>query len=1359
MKLFLPKLLLMAVMATFAYSQPATTITGAGSYDSNSLILDGTVVMQGESEGLAYDDYSIMWHTQAGEVALSGNGKIYSVGEPWYLDIWGEGELHSIEEGVNLENVSIVFYSENDSKLVINGSLKNFELEVGSSTELDLSNATVAGAQEYDLCSGSTLVANQLDVKENVFVETYNGESYIGGCVTLQGNLVFNGTLPTFTEEQRFDYSYHGWYKHMQSYGAVQFWVSHEEGMEPEPFVPISVTGTISIKSETAIIFANEGDYEHGADGITTWISDYRLPTSTDVLFICSSVNEESLSLLKPYAYREDSWADYSGENEVLGGYEYIKPVDDREFYAKAGADGRVYIYLGDASTDSGGDAPSVPTVPAAGSIELNNLTLADADDYGSFTIRGKNLELSGNWTPPFSQADEELVSIDWISEDASASFTLTGSGTLGDNESIVELDICGPGQFTIGKDITIENSVISMDESENGGKDTVLSVEGTLHNANVYVGYGVLKLDNATLSGYQFYELTPGSVVHRAEMNLSAKRSGLSVYNYDRDNTNANPMIVGNLVLDGQGSYFGNTEQTWTGESEDLIVGSHAFNPVVIFEKDSAVEGKYTTLEITGSLTVKSETAVLFSVWDKAYDTPEKDDCLIICSSVNEGGLNLLAPYAQWADYDYSTDEYVGYTSPLSDYEFFAQSGADGRVYIYLGEKPGGGEPGIPVLPEIPVKPDFSVKPGETIVLGGNGSQLPSAQNPVQLQGGVADASGLDESLLNNKVITGENGTLQTGHNQTMQLAGSDKIGYSVVGLAGSQHGADLEISSSSNLTLAGEKYDSARVKVQKGTVTISSKTTIGTGADGDVLELTSKAVSATNFGTIAADVEIAHESTLLNQGKVKGDVSLQGKSAAMVNNGSVDGLVTVGPGALLSGSGVAGALILESAASLNVGNSPGYQKYGNLTLSRGSAVSFTVDGVQAATLSNSGIGTHSVLLADELTITPGTGSVTINVEVTMGIVNAGFEPVEVTLASAGEGNAIAADFAINLDDNELLEDGAKVTWDAATQSLMLSGSVSKAALAALMDSNSANVANTMWASANAMQEMARTAESQFLIGMPGQTTYWGAGMGSFMDISGDQGFTCNAGGFAVGIQHAFTESFRCGVALGGMFGDFQSEDKQLKVKQESVLPVLTAQYVTALDSTSSLTVSGHIAYAEVNNDADTYQAGTTGSAEWDDRVLNMGVRAAWNKQLTDNTTVSFFTGLTYQSVNQDSFTEEYTGGEREYRSGSMSSLSLPLGVTWRGVYGMGGTNIFVPEVTVAYIGDIARDNPEVKTSVYGFNRVGKGTNIGRDAFMLNAGANWMFDSSWSVGAFYTLEARSSQVNQSVNASLRYCF
>ena len=80
-------------------------------------------------------------------------------------------------------------------------------------------------------------------------------------------------------------------------------------------------------------------------------------------------------------------------------------------------------------------------------------------------------------------------------------------------------------------------------------------------------------------------------------------------------------------------------------------------------------------------------------------------------------------------------------------------------------------------------------------------------------------------------------------------------------------------------------------------------------------------------------------------------------------------------------------------------------------------------------------------------------------------------------------------------------------------------------------------------------------------------------------------------------------------------------------------------------------------------------------------------------------------------------------------------------------------------PKFGRQHTGDIARDNPEVKTSVYGFNRTGKGTNVGRSAFMLNVGANWMFDSTWSVGAFYTLEARSKQVNQSVNAAIRCCF
>ena len=826
---------------------------------------------------------------------------------------------------------------------------------------------------------------------------------------------------------------------------------------------------------------------------------------------------------------------------------------------------------------------------------------------------------------------------------------------------------------------------------------------------------------------------------------------------------------MEGSVILNGGGSSFGRGEFYWTLDQ----VYSTTYNACVMFMGG----GGYPQWHISGSLTIKSDTAVLFwnesnavydettgwDTWQSDYLMPDSSNYIIRCGSVDEKTLSRLKPYLIRDDYEdnYDTGEYSGgvWGKSLDDYSFYATTGEDGYAYIYLGSGGTGGNGGSSSEEVAPLPPTtITVAAGETIVLGKDDGLMPGIDRPVYIKGGIADASLLDDSLLNNQIIQGTGGSLLTSAGQTMILKGSGSVSYSIIAVGDSASAAALEIGQSgtmSNLELKGERYDSAAIRVKGGVLTISGKTTLGIGSGISSIEVAPNA-SVTNYGKIAGDITTGDSSKVLNQGTISGNIDVA-KNAILTNNGTISGTLT--SSGMVYGSGVFGDTQLLSGAVLHVGNSPGYQKHSSLTLERGSALSFTVDGVQSATLSNAGSGTHSVLTTDELTITPGTGSVTINVEVTMGIVDAGYEPVEVTLASAGEGNATAADFTINLNDNNLLEEGSAVTWDAATQSLILSGSVNKAALAVLMDSNSANVANTMWASANAVQEMARTAEHQFLVGMPGQTTFWGAAMGSFMDISGKQGFTSNLGGYAVGLQHAFTEKFRAGFALGQSFGTFKSDDNQLKADQTALMPVLTAQYVSPLDKTSSLTVSGHVAYGTVSNEADTYQAGTIGKAEWDDQVLNIGVRAAWNKKVTDDSSISVFAGLTYQNVEQDSFTEEYTGGERDYRSGSMSSLSLPLGVTWRGVYQMEGTNIFVPEVTVAYIGDIVRENPEVKTSVYGFNRVGKGSNIGRNAFMLNAGANWMFDSSWSLGAFYTLEARSNQVNQSVNAALRYSF
>ena len=817
-----------------------------------------------------------------------------------------------------------------------------------------------------------------------------------------------------------------------------------------------------------------------------------------------------------------------------------------------------------------------------------------------------------------------------------------------------------------------------------------------------------------------------------------------------------------GDVVLNGNGSSFGRGEQYWSLQQ----VYTSSYKPCICFyASDVYEEDSYTKLHITGSLTIKSETAILFwnrstdvydeqtrwYTWKSEYRVPDSSDYIIRCGSVDETTLSRLKPYLIRDDYKDkpSTDEYSGgnYGKSLDDYTFYSMTGEGGYTYIYLAQ---GGKPQIPVNA-------ITIGQGKVVQLGSSADTTPSKDKPVYLQGGVADASTLDDTLLNNQIIQGESGSVATDALQTMTLQGSGAVNYSIIAAENSTSAAKLSIGNAgvqSNLELKGSRYESAEVKVNGGVVTISSKTTLGLGSGVSTVTVADKA-GLTNYGTVAADIVTVGESSLLNSGSIRGNVTVAEK-AVLTNNGSITGTLDVYGKAY--GSGTFATTNLLAGSLLHVGNSPGYQKHGTLTIDRGATLSFTVDGPTAATAAAAGEGTHSALEADTLTINPGAGTVTVNVEVTMGIVAAGREPISLTLVDATETNASAADFTLKLQDEAgLLEEGSELAF--ADGKLTLSGAVSKAALAALMDSNSANVANTMWASANAVQEFARTAENQFLVGMPGQTTFWGAGIGSFMDVGGKQGFTSNAGGFAVGLQHAFTERFRAGVALGSMCGKFKSDDDQLRTDQTAIMPALTAQYVTPLTKDSSLSISGHVAYGMVENEADTYQTGTTGKAEWEDDVLNIGVRATWNRQMTANTTVSLFTGLSYQMVEQDSFTEKFTDGVRDYRDGSMSSLSIPLGATVRGIYQMEGTNIFVPELTVAFIGDVARDNPEVKTSVYGFNREGKGTNIGRSAFMLQAGANWMFDSTWSVGAFYALEARSNQTSQSVNAALRCCF
>ena len=1371
MKPHLPKLLLVALLALQAYSPAFGTdsvtslssesdsvvlndLTPEGSAVSGSYTIRGkNITLNGDWTPQYNDTHYVHWVGADGTSAyeMTGSGTV----SIWLFQISSESEdaaTYTIGKDIIFDQVDLAFDTNDASVLNMNGTLKNSTVEVWKG-KVNVSDATLSGNSFFQISKGATLVARNFVVKENVALRNSDGYPVSGsaGYATLEGNLVMNGTLPSITTETQTEYDFGGWAPALLSSGYVQF------GMDNDEFAPLNVTGSITINSATAVVFSASDAY------IT--------PEAEDSVFICSSVSQPTLNLLKPYANRQ------MHDEQV----EYTKPLDDREFYARAGDDGKVHIYLGEAQPESGGDDIVTPPLPEAPveTITINTST-PDTEDYGyaEYVWQNCNLKLDGSWVPVVPEDDEEGgVSLSWRGD---GKYTMSGSGTIGSDEVWTEAFIDGKGTFTIGSDITFDNAEICVglyDEDE-----PTLVMNGKLVDCEVFVENGTVDLTNTKFGGtLNIVDITDGSTLRAANFTVTPSTTLAISLNYG--NTSGSARLEGNLVINSNTAGY----PAKGGEYKFNWYDSPVLGTITFYTGDG---GNYGKLDITGNLVVKSQSIVLFESVNADYDestgaykteyvVPAKDHVLFTCAGVTKDTLNLLAPVVtkniDTEIYDEETDELLGgedlyYYKHLADRQFYAKVGADGQVEIRLGTTSDVSDPSIPnapsgggsVQPEAPSKPvvppsAIVVGSGNTVQLGKDEATTPSTSKPVFIQGGIADASGLDASLLNNKVIQGTGGSLVTGAEQSMDITGRGSLGYSVVGADADTPGADLKFRITGELSLEGKNYDTAKADISGGVLTVDPGTRLGMGADKTGVAVQSGA-SLTNFGTVAGDIDLAGNSTMLNQGKVEGDIVLQSKST-MVNNSTVTGDITVNSGALLSGSGSAENVLLKSGAALNVGNSPGWQKYKSVTIERGSQLTFTVDGTTAATATNHGAGTHSVLETETLTIGDGADTVKVTVNVTMGIVTAGAAPFDVELMEAGTTNATAGDFTITLNDNSLLEEGAEVSWDAATKSLTLSGTVNKAALAALMDSNAANVANTMWASANAVQEFARTAESQFLVGMPGQTTFWGGALGSFMDISGDAGFTSNMGGYAVGLQHAFTESFRAGFAFGQSFGSFKSDDDQLKADQTALMPALTVQYVTSLSKESSLSISGHIAYGTVENEADTYQAATTGKAEWDDKVLNIGVRASWNSQIDDNETVSIFTGLTYQNVEQDSFTEEFTGGERDYRSGSMSCLSLPIGATWRGIYQMEGTNVFVPEVTVAYIGDIVRDNPEVKTSVMGISREGKGTNIGRSAFMLNAGANWMFDSTWSLGAFYTLEARSHQVNQSVNASLRYSF
>ncbi|MCQ2365235.1 MAG: autotransporter domain-containing protein [Akkermansia sp.] len=947
------------------------------------------------------------------------------------------------------------------------------------------------------------------------------------------------------------------------------------------------------------------------------------------------------------------------------------------------------------------------------------------ADNPWGIVYEDNNLVLNSNVTLPPG------TGLNWLLQKGDN--TLSGGGSL-----IAEFDIeeqVWDSEFDIYSSEMRDGSElknVSISGVTFNGVD--VDVEGhavfncDFVNASVFLSAGSVDLTKAHFSGESYLEMWMG--VDEAEISrvilppsgtLSLTSNGIHM------GVGADGIIRGNASLSGTGTVIADP-QSW-GQGE-----------VLAFYTTEYCGSTWATLTIEGSLTLGSA-AISFESdttlpknTDSASVRPDSDHPLFICNSLS-GSLSNLKPFI--VGYDEEEDAHE--VRALTNYGFQAVTGDDGLTYIYLtknGETPTG-----------PSSAAFEAKEGETLTLT-DGDNL-SKDDKLSIKGGTADVSAIS-STLNNEMITGTTagGTLVTADTQTMELTKAGSINYDIVGSNG---GAAAALLVKSDVTLKGDQYASNDITVESGTLTIGEDSTLG--IDGDS-QLTVNA-KATNMGTVVAKTTVNDNAALLNMGTMEGDITVC-DGGVLTNNADITGSVTAQSGAKLFGTGNFGDTLLNSGALLHVGNSPGYQHHDSLTLEDGSHLSFSVDGVTPATLTAKGNGTHSQLHADTLTLN---GTPTVTVEFTLGYVYdllAGNDS-KVTLITIGSGDLTALESAVSLDDKTGYLENLQIFADAT--SLSITADLSEAAQELLLQGDIPEpTADTMWASRALVRDFAHTAEQQMIIGAPGQTTVWGAALGSFVHMSGGEGFTAENGGGAVGVQHAFTEQFRAGVALGQSFGSFRTKEHFMDVDQRGTMLGATAQYVASEHNGMNASVNGHIAIGSVRNEGSfDYGEGDCAKSNWNDRVLSLGSRASLWMFPAESVTVVPFIGLEYQRVMQSSHTEE----DIRYTDGAMQTLTLPVGVTLRTQCALPDGELFVPEITLAYEGDIVREAPHVTVRESGMNHSykGIGNKPGRHAFRMDAGANLLLDAQWSVGAFYHLEAREGATSQSCNASVRYSF
>ncbi|CRM94582.1 rOmp B [Pseudomonas sp. 22 E 5] len=265
-----------------------------------------------------------------------------------------------------------------------------------------------------------------------------------------------------------------------------------------------------------------------------------------------------------------------------------------------------------------------------------------------------------------------------------------------------------------------------------------------------------------------------------------------------------------------------------------------------------------------------------------------------------------------------------------------------------------------------------------------------------------------------------------------------------------------------------------------------------------------------------------------------------------------------------------------------------------------------------------------------------------------------------------------------------------------------------------------------------------------------------WVQGLSSNMDQDGrggDNGYSANSSGMAVGVDGRLNDTTILGVAYSYLNSNIHSD---LGNKTDVEGHALSLYGNWALQNWFA---GGSLSYGHNENDSKRHIAGTTAKGSYDSNVLSASVIGGYSFKPSQAVVIEPRVAARYSNVRMDGYDEKGSSAALSTRSQRYEVGEVGAGVRLAGNLPMGAGSL-QPEATLMAYHDLMGDRVAQTSSFVagGSAFTVTGASVARDSYEASVGVNYNV-SDFSVGASYTRQARSGFDADGVMLKARYAF